>query len=237
VVAAPRQNVWNVLQDPALLACTLPGCEALEPVGNDTYKGKVKIQVGPLQGVFEGTVILSEKSMPESYRMEFDGKGALGFVKGSGVVKLTEQGESTLIHYTGEANVGGRIASIGQRLMETSAKAIIKQTFQAMTPFAQSSATPPPVVETAPEQLSSPPTAGNVAETTPPIPGPLSSAAVSTAIPPAVKPPSQTEFALGVARHMFEDAVPEPYRVPVLIAASALCLLAFTWVLGLILKD
>jgi uncharacterized protein len=215
-VPAPRPQVWAVLQDPALLARVLPGCEKLEPLGNDQYKAGVKIQVGPLQGNFEGTIALSEIVTPESYRMTFDGKGALGFVKGTGSVQLSEQGAGTLISYAGDAATGGKIATVGQRLMETSAKALIKQTFDAITPIAQA--------------MIPPPTSSASAATD----SGVSSAPVIPVVPAdiPVQRPSQVAFGLGIMKHMFEDSVPQPYRMPVLIGGGVLLLLVVLWLLN-----
>ena len=129
---APREVVWDVLLDPVLLAQVLPGSEGLEPLGDDKYKATLKIQVGPVQGVFEGTVALADINKPDSYRMDINGKGAPGFVKGGGAVRLETQGTTTIMHYTGEAQVGGRIASVGQRLLESSGKALVNQSLEAI---------------------------------------------------------------------------------------------------------
>jgi uncharacterized protein len=203
-VAAPRQHVWSVLLDPSLLARILPGCEKLEALGDDTYQARVKIQVGPLQGTFDGTIKLGNINAPESYTMTFDGKGALGFVKGTGEVHLIAQENSTQVTYTGEASIGGRIASVGQRLMESSAKAMIKQTLDEIAPIAQTLA------------AAEPPAAAVPADPVHPVAPPQ---IVST-----VKPHSQLEFGLGILRHLFEDTVPQPYRLPVLLVGGIILL-------------
>src|SRR5579862_2817198 len=106
---APRDLVWDALQDPVLLGSVLPGSEGLEALGDDKYKAVLKVQVGPVQGTFEGTVGLADINKPESYRMDINGKGAPGFVKGTGAVRLEVQGETTIMHYEGDAQVGGKI--------------------------------------------------------------------------------------------------------------------------------
>jgi len=130
--AAPRNIVWPMLMDPEVLASVMPGCEKLEQIGDNQYKGVLKIRVGPVQGKFNGIVTLSELSEPESFRLSVDGKGAPGFVKGSGILHLESDGNSTLLRYGGEAQVGGRIASVGQRLLDTSARAIIRQSLDGL---------------------------------------------------------------------------------------------------------
>jgi uncharacterized protein len=199
-VSAPRQNVWNVLLDPALLARVLPGCEKLESLGDDTYRAGVKIQVGPLNGAFEGTIKLTNIVAPNSYHMEFDGKGALGFVRGVGDVQLADNGSTTLITYSGEASIGGKLASVGQRLMETSAKAMIKQTLDEITPIAQSLNT----------------TSTNTTD--------MEHPTSNSSIVQSVTPNSQIAFGAGIMRHMFEDAVPEQYRPLVVLGVGVLFL-------------
>jgi hypothetical protein len=124
---APRDVVWKALLDPEVLAKVMPGCEKLEQVGDNEYEGAIKIKVGPVQGNFQGKVTLADINEPDSYSMVVDGKGAPGFMKGEGRVRLETQGESTVMRYEGKAQVGGRIASVGQRLLDSSAKALTKQ--------------------------------------------------------------------------------------------------------------
>jgi hypothetical protein len=92
----------------------------------------MKIRVGPVQGVFTGNVELTDLKPPESYHMLVDGRGAPGFVKGEGNLRLEAQGEETVLHYEGDAQVGGRLASVGQRLMDTSAQALIRQSLETL---------------------------------------------------------------------------------------------------------
>ena len=129
---APCEVVWQALLDPEVLGRVMPGGEALEKIGENEYKAVLKIRVGPVQGQFEGLVTLLDINPPESYRMQVSGKGAPGFMKGEGQVRLEDQGSSTLMHYSGEAQVGGRIASVGQRLLESSAKALTRQSLDGL---------------------------------------------------------------------------------------------------------
>ena len=103
---APREVVWQALLDPEVLGRVMPGGEALEKIGENEYKAVLKIRVGPVQGQFEGLVTLLDINPPESYRMQVSGKGGPGFMKGEGQVRLEDQGSSTLLHYSGEAQVG-----------------------------------------------------------------------------------------------------------------------------------
>ncbi len=126
---APVQEVWNALFDPAVLAAAMPGCEKLELVG-DELVGEMTIKVGPISGKFTGKVRLEDKVEPASYRMIVDGKGAPGFVKATVTLTLTPDGEKTKLTYDGDAQIGGKIASVGERLIDASAKAITKQSLE-----------------------------------------------------------------------------------------------------------
>lgn len=192
---APREVVWQALLDPTVLAKVMPGCERLDQIGENEYKGALKIRVGPVQGAFEGVVHLSDLNAPESYRMQVDGKGAPGFMKGTGEVRLEDHGVSTVMQYSGEAQVGGRIASVGQRLLDSSAKAITRQSLDGLHEQIKAR------VQTE---------ASSVADMA------LASEPASTVVTSA---PSETEFALGIAKHLVDDLVPTPQR-PKLIAAG-----------------
>ena len=130
-LAAKRQDVWDLLNDPARLAKVLPGAEKLEPDGPDRYKVAVKFGVAAITGKYAGSVELAEKNPPSSLKMRVDGKGIPGFMKGEGVIRLSENGAQTEVKYSGEAQVGGVIASVGQRMIEAAAKKIIQQFFDA----------------------------------------------------------------------------------------------------------
>jgi len=123
--------VWDALFDPAVLAAVMPGCEKLELV-DGSYVGEIKVKVGPIQGKFSGKVDLSDLVEPKSYKMVVDGRGAQGFVKATATIELASEGTGTKIHYDSDAQVGGKIASVGQRLVETSAKAIVKQSLEGL---------------------------------------------------------------------------------------------------------
>lgn len=190
---APRQVVWDSLMTPDVLARVLPGCEKLEQVGDDEYEAVLKIRVGPVQGKFKGNVKIADMVEPESYSMTVDGKGAPGFMKGTGYVKLEEQGQATVLHYTGDAQVGGRIAQVGQRLLDSSAKALTRQSLDGLNKQVLARA----------QGDTSPDGAG-----------------VAAADVAPVEAPSELEFAMGVAKNMLEDMAP-PERRPLLIAAGA----------------
>ena len=123
---ASVQEVWNALFDPAVLAAVMPGCEKLELV-DGRYRGELNVKVGPVQGKFSGTVDLKDTDEPRSYTMLIDGRGAPGFVKANAAVALEPEGAGTRIRYDADAQVGGKVASVGQRLLEASARAIVNQ--------------------------------------------------------------------------------------------------------------
>ena len=130
-LTANRQAVWDLLNDPIRLAKVLPGAEKLEPDGPDRYKVTVKFGVAAISGKYAGSVELAEKNPPSSLKMRVDGKGLPGFMKGEGVINLSENGATTEVQYSGEAQVGGVIASVGQRMIEAAAKKIIHQFFES----------------------------------------------------------------------------------------------------------
>lgn len=174
--AAPRDVLWPMLLDPNVLANILPGCEKLETIGENQFNGILKIKVGPVQGKFMGDVVMSDLKSPESCTIAVDGKGAPGFVKGSGSLRLEADGDMTTLHYTGDADVGGRLASVGQRMLETSANAIIRQSLEGLGQQVQAR-----MMASASSEL------GMDAAPTPP------------------PPPSQAQFAAGVAKSLAAD--------------------------------
>jgi carbon monoxide dehydrogenase subunit G len=128
-----REQVWDLLTDPEKLAKLLPGCNKLEAVGPDRYKVAIKFVLAAFSGNYSGSVELSEKKPPESLRMVLEGKGTPGFMRGEGRIHLTEKKGQTELHYKGEAQVGGMIAAVGQRMIDVAARRIIQQFFDAAT--------------------------------------------------------------------------------------------------------
>ena len=128
---APPEKVWALLTDPGRLAKLLPGCESLEPDGPDRFKAAVKFGIAAITGKYAGTLEFSEKKPHQSMRMKITGKGLPGFVEGAGRLELAGKNGQTELHYAGDANVGGLIASAGQRMMEGAAKKIVDQFFAA----------------------------------------------------------------------------------------------------------
>jgi carbon monoxide dehydrogenase subunit G len=129
---AQPQEVWEALLDPEVLAAIMPGCKKLELTGENQYAGVMDMKVGPVQGVFQGKVNLENLDPPNGYDLRLDGQGAPGFVKATAKVAITADGNGTNMIYEGDAQVGGRIASVGQRLLDSSSKAIIKQSLEGL---------------------------------------------------------------------------------------------------------
>ncbi|MCH7665410.1 MAG: carbon monoxide dehydrogenase subunit G [Acidobacteria bacterium] len=129
---ADPEAVWKGLMDPEVLAATMPGCEKLELVGENQYEGELNIKIGPVQGKFRGRIELENIEAPNSYDLKVDGQGAQGFVKATVHVAIEAVEDKTRMTYEGDSQVGGRIASVGQRLMDSSAKAIIRQSLAGL---------------------------------------------------------------------------------------------------------
>ena len=131
-VPTSRQKVWDAFLDPEQLRQAIPGCEKLEALGNDEYKATLKVGVGGVKGTFEGKVRISDKKPPESYKMAVEGSGSPGFVRGETVITLTEISGGTRVSYTADLQVGGLIASVGQRMLGGVSKMIADKFFGKM---------------------------------------------------------------------------------------------------------
>jgi carbon monoxide dehydrogenase subunit G len=138
-VNASRERVYQSLVDPQILQRCIPGCERLEKTV-DTYSAMIRTGVGAIKGVFNGSVRLEDMRPPKHYRLVVEGKGAPGFIKGSGNLDLEEQAGGTLIKYTGDLQLGGTIASVGQRMIQGTAKMMASQFFTALEAEAQTEA-------------------------------------------------------------------------------------------------
>jgi carbon monoxide dehydrogenase subunit G len=134
VFGGPRPKVWELLQDPVVLAKALPGTERLALASEDRFEGVMKVSVGPVTAAkFDVTVTLRDKVPPERFAMQIDGKGALGYTRGSATVELHEEaGDRTLMRYQSEIQVGGRIAAVGQRLLDSVSRMMMRQALEAL---------------------------------------------------------------------------------------------------------
>lgn len=129
-VAVPREKAYALLQDPEVLAKCMPGTDQLEKIGEDEYEMKMKMAIASFSGLFTGKVKIVDAQPPESFKLLVEGSGKVGFLKGQGLLTLVPANDSTEIKYDGEVNVGGTIAAVGQRLIDTTSKMIIKRFFE-----------------------------------------------------------------------------------------------------------
>ncbi len=129
---APRERVYAALVEPEVLRRAIPGCESLEKIGEDTYSATLKAGIGSIKGTFKGEVRLADMRPPEHYRIVVEGKGAVGFAKGSADFDLEEKDGGTLIKYSGEMQTGGTIAAVGQRMIQGAAKSMAAKFFAAL---------------------------------------------------------------------------------------------------------
>jgi hypothetical protein len=132
-IPAPRDRVWAAFLDPSVLAQALPGCENLEAVGENEYKAIMKVGVAAIKGTFEGKVKLSDLEPPNRYRMAVEGSGGPGFVRGDARMQLSDVEGGTRVSYDADVQVGGLIASVGQRLLGGVTKMMLDQFFNRMT--------------------------------------------------------------------------------------------------------
>jgi len=124
--------VWNLLNDPAVIAGCLPGCERLEPIGEDRFRAVLKLTVAAISGEYSCTVALVDKQPPQSYRLVVDGTGKAGFVKGEATIDLAGQGDATIVNVKGQGQVGGLIARVGQRLLGSVSTMMVDRFFECL---------------------------------------------------------------------------------------------------------
>jgi uncharacterized protein len=116
-IRAPKAEVWAALQDPAVLARTLPGCESLEVTGPDAYAATLNAGVASIKGTYRGTVQLTDQQAPDSYRLSAEGAGTPGTIRADALVTLEEDGPATIVRYDADAVLGGMIGGVGQRML------------------------------------------------------------------------------------------------------------------------
>ncbi|MBT4045879.1 MAG: carbon monoxide dehydrogenase subunit G [Rhodospirillaceae bacterium] len=140
-IAASREQVWAALNDPEVLKASIPGCSDLNAVGDDSFTATVTAKVGPVKAKFQGQVTLSDMDPPNGYTIQGEGKGGpAGFAKGGAKVTLVEDGDGTLLRYEVNANVGGKLAQIGSRLIDGTAKKLAGEFFTTFAEIAAASA-------------------------------------------------------------------------------------------------
>lgn len=181
----PREEVWELVRDPDALSSALPGAQNFEQVGENEYEGEMNVRVGPVAGLFSGRILISDEEPPESCTLRVEGKGKPGFINGTGHVNLVEQEDgATLMKYDADVQVGGRLASVGQRMLDTTSKSIIRQGLDSLNMLLQA-------------RMAAEEEGGEI----------------------EYKPPSEAEFAAGVARDVAQEMLTSPWVVLVALTA------------------
>ena len=217
-IAAPRQAVWEGLNDPEVLKQSISGCHEIQRISDTELTAQVTIKVGPVKARFNGNVTLSDLNPPESYTITGDGKGgAAGFAKGGAKVKLVEDGEETVLTYEVHANVGGKLAQIGQRLIQSTAKKMADDFFGKFAAVVgQPTAPAEPAVAPAAEATpaASPTALEEPAQAPEPEPAPLPVEAEQPAALQAEPAPSPGPVATAVRPQPAPAAEPAPSGEP-----------------------
>jgi len=143
ILNAPQERIWQSLNDPAFLKLCLPGCESMEAIGPDQYQAILTVGIAAVKGKYTGAVTLSEKEPPQRFTMRVEGKGPGGFLQGTGALELAEDPQGAKVTYQGDVQVGGPIASVGQRLLEGAAKMLVGQFFTAVNKHLAAQPSPP----------------------------------------------------------------------------------------------
>ena len=213
---APREAVWDAIMDPAVMGAALPGGEKLEKTSDTEYEGVMNVRVGPVQGKFQGKVVILEASRPESCTMSVDGRGTPGFLSGTGAWQLAAEGNATVMTYSGDVEVGGKIANVGQRLLDSSAKSLTRQGLEALDAQIQARLAPPAAAE--PE---------------------FPRAELAEAPVPSPQPPSAARMAFRTTRDVAGDLAsdyiaPEQQKSLVFFILGALSMLAFVVLVRLV---
>lgn len=126
---APAQAVWDLLMDTERIAACIPGCDRLEPLGDNRYRARLTVSLAAVSGAFDGTVAMVDQQSPSSYRLIVEGQGRGGFVKGASTIVLTDQGSTTAVAVSGQVQIGGAIARVGQRILSSVAKMMMDRFF------------------------------------------------------------------------------------------------------------
>ncbi|HEY3130179.1 MAG TPA: carbon monoxide dehydrogenase subunit G [Acidobacteriota bacterium] len=129
---ATAETVWRRLMDPDALQRAIPGCRQITAIEEDQYQLEIGVIVGSVKGTFLGNIALRNLNPPVSYEMQVDSAGKAGFVRGIGTIRLQTEGEQTRVLYEGEVQIGGAVASVGQRLIQAVSKKITNNFFESM---------------------------------------------------------------------------------------------------------
>lgn len=209
---APKDAVWEALLDPEVLSRILPGCKRLDKTGENKFSGEINIRVGPVQGSFNGTVSLNNIDPPNSYRMDLAGQGRPGFVKGTGTLRLDGDAPTTL-HYDGDVQLSGRIASVGQRLVDSTARSLTRQGLQSLEKIIAARLQPaePEPAQPDPADSAAPSPSNGTAAASEPRAADRARAPEPPhhTAPPSPAAPSTMEVGINVAKDMVTDLAQE----------------------------
>jgi uncharacterized protein len=133
VVPFPPEQAYTLLQDPVALARAMPGCEALESIGEGEYHMKMKMLLASMSGLFDGKVRIADPNPFTNFRLIVEGAGKIGFMKGDGLLTLSPVDGGTNVEYDGSVEIGGTIAAVGQRLLDTTARMLIRRFFETLS--------------------------------------------------------------------------------------------------------
>lgn len=138
LIPLPQETTWKALNDPAVLKDCIPGCESIERVTDNEYDVVLTAKVGPVSAKFKGKMKVTDSDPPRSYKLGFEGQGGVaGFAKGESTVTLAPEGTGTRLSYTAQANVGGKLAQVGARLIDGVARQLAGKFFEAFEKRAQ----------------------------------------------------------------------------------------------------
>lgn len=185
-INASRENVWKMINDPEVLKACIPGCESLQGSPEEGFSARVTTKIGPIKATFEGAVKLGNIQAPSSYTISGEGKGGVaGFAKGGADVNLAEDGNETILTYVANAQVGGKLAQLGARLIDSTAKKLADEFFKSLAsrisePAAAESIAAVPTPASAPV---SPVSASASPATTAPLPSRTAAVAAPSANP------------------------------------------------------
>lgn len=197
---ATREEVWSAIRNPEVMAQAIPGCQHLDHVGDDEYETTVKIALHAVRGVYHGHVKIDNLVTPESYAIHVEGKGSNGFLKGTGTIKLRDEGSTTILDYGGQAHIGGAIASVGQRLIDGAAKTLINQNLKALADLIESRRSGE-LAPVEPEPVAAP----ALVEVVVPDPPPVPSFERRTIIVPAHEQLSEADVARGAVENFLKE--------------------------------
>jgi len=144
LISVSQRRAYELLQDPVVLGKAMPGCDTLERIGEHEYHMKMKMVMASISGLFDGKVRIADLQPHSSFRLMVEGSGKIGFMKGDGLLHLIPAGAGTSVQFEGNVEVGGTIAAVGQRLLDATARMIIKRFFEKLASDAAVSETPSP---------------------------------------------------------------------------------------------